>query len=453
MMSLPSRSRSLREPQKKVESIPVRTSILYTGSFKSADIVPLLQKAGQTHHRSSATASAIPERAKTKSLLPQRRPSGLGNGDGNSTSRPNTRPPSTHQQSPSKGSTTPSMSEASLRKPSIPPPRSDRSTPSIRRPSTAAISSMKTSTTPRHSSRQIVHAQASKISGKEAPPNNKPINKPKPSASTLRAGNDHQQSNTTNSLIPSSWPEIAALQTELLQLHLFHSSMLHRNIEWQNNAEKNLHQKYNDLVHAYKSALAVEKEAQRCWNYQALAAWMDSSARQGFSQQIQALSNVIQDVSDIRTSSRYANVTSTFEDWIQMTENIRKDRDDHSMTKGSTIAFIDPLDPSWKEDVSLLTSKLELCNRRLQTLDIMQSRQTHDMLVNHHASSALVRILLGLGEMMVLMVEDLNAMRLLEREIMSSEKSWMRSRSDQLLAVSSHRDLREHRVGVWMRND
>ena len=444
-MPVPSRSRSLRGPQKQVVYYTRCACnkwscvVLLTCEAKTTEIPR------STHRPAASTASAIPERAKitagTKSLLPQRRTSNLRE----ASSKPRPRPPVERRQpSPSK-EPEPSKSPPLVRSPektSLPLPRVDWSAPLVRPPSTSVGTGLKKASHSRHQSQtQVSRGQTTtglNARQGELPPPNKATKIPPVTSSDSKPP-----------LISSSWPEVTALQTELLQLHLFHSSYLHRNLEWQTNAETNLRQKYDHLAQAYRATLAEEKETQRQANYHALAAWIDASHRDrgwdGSSDQIQTLSSVVQDVSDISAGSKYGQLVGIFEDWIQEADTIRRERrNDHSRTKIKNISsFIDPLPPSWKNDVSLLATKLELCVRRLQSLDILQSGET--AILNSNAS--LVRILLGFGEIITLMVEELSVMGTLESDLVRSERAWVNRCTEEL--VSSPPDLSEDRVGIW----
>lgn len=274
----------------------------------------------------------------------------------------------------------------------------------------------------------------------------KKITRPSPTTASVPNGREEP----SVALISSSWPEIAALQTELLQLNLFHSSYLQRNIEWRTHAETSLRENYDHIANTYRSTVAEEKETQRRLNFQALSVWIESARKdrgwEGFSEQIQTLSSIVQDVSDISANSgKYAHVIRVFEDWFQNAGEIRKDRDNSDQMKrtNGNAMFINPLDTSWKRDLYLVTSKLELCARRLQSLDILQGESE----VLNYSGSALVRILLGLGEMITLMVEELDTMRMIENDIIRSERAWVTQRTEQL--ASSPPDLREDRVGIW----
>lgn len=254
-------------------------------------------------------------------------------------------------------------------------------------------------------------------------------------------------SGTDNLLIPTSWPDIAALQTELLQLSLFHSSSLQQHAEWKAESESRLRKKYDAVADQYRSILVEEKSRQHQLNLQSLACWLQNSREHqgphGFSEQIQIFSQVLQEISDLGitgTSGRYTKAVTIFEDWFQQVEYIRHQRESTGTFDGTT--FIDPLDKPWKEEVHALHAKLELCARQLQSLDILGFGEVEQL-----PQSTLTRVAQGLAESIQLMLQEIRAMRTLEVEVVRSERECVRRIASEL--TGSRREMSAPRVGVW----
>ncbi|KKK23116.1 hypothetical protein AOCH_007457 [Aspergillus ochraceoroseus] len=258
-------------------------------------------------------------------------------------------------------------------------------------------------------------------------------------------------SDVASSLIPSSWPEIAALQTELLQLSLLHESSLRQNTAWETGAEAQLRSKYDLVAADYRGILGAENESQRKVNGQALQYWLknahERNGQQGFAEQIQLLSRVAQEVYDLSDGlgGRYAVVVLEFENWFQRVEELRNAR---LLQVGGLgpVVFIDPLDHAWKEEVNTLIMKLELASRQLQSLDILGYREEELL-----GSSALLRTAKGLDEMTRLMVEELNAIRKIEIDTVKSEEMWVSQLAQQLTAPRQQQDEKVPRTGMWRR--
>lgn len=294
------------------------------------------------------------------------------------------------------------------------------------------------------------------------PPNTKPI---QPDATPkLRAGfSTYQQQNSpkkptkpptptpgetpaSGALISTTWPDIAALQTELLQLSLFHSSALERHAEWKAESESQLRMKYDAVAGQYRSTQRDDKMRQYKLNVQALESWLqnchDHNGQQGFPEQIQVLSQVLQEVSDLScpATGRYDRTVATFEDWFDRAENIRGRRETSQVLDG--IDYIDPLDRTWKEDVQSLQAKLELCARQLQTLDILGFGE-----VERLEHSALTRVAQGLVEYIQLQMQEIRAMRTVETEMIRSEREIVAQLATQLTSIPPSGT--RTRVGVW----
>ncbi|CAG7991497.1 unnamed protein product, partial [Penicillium nalgiovense] len=254
------------------------------------------------------------------------------------------------------------------------------------------------------------------------------------------------ESQPGNMLIPSSWPDIAALQTELLQLSLFHSNSLQSHAEWKSDSESRLRKKYDSVASQYRLVLADETQRQCHLNVQALGLWLSNCHEHrgphDFSEQVQILSRVLQDVSDMIAGSRgaqYSQAVKIFEEWLNQAEVINHSREPGCVDAG---AFIDPLARSWKESLHTLNVRLELCGRELQVLDILGFGQ-----VERLEQSSLVRVARNLAELIQLMIQEIRAMQALEEEVVRSERDSVSRLATQL--AGSMRETRAPRVGAW----
>jgi hypothetical protein len=281
--------------------------------------------------------------------------------------------------------------------------------------------------------------RARALSTYQRPPSPKKFSKPP----TPTPGVEPQPGNL---LIPSSWPDIAALQTELLQLSLFHSNSLQSHAEWKSDSESRLRNKYDSVASQYRVVLADETRRQCHLNVQALGLWLSNCREHrgphDFSEQIQILSRVLQDVSDMVAGSRgaqYSQAVETFEDWLNQAELISQKREPGCLDVG---AFINPLGRSWKESLHNLNVRLELCVRELQVLDILGFGQ-----VERLEQSALARVAKNLVELIQLMTQEIRAMQTLETEVVRSERNAVSLLATQL--VGSMRERRAPRIGAW----
>ena len=285
-----------------------------------------------------------------------------------------------------------------------------------------------------------VQRQKAQLNTYQRPPSPKKSAKPAPNSSA----------DPDPSMFPSSWPEIAALQTEMLQLSLLHSSSVQRNAECQRESENNLRRKYESVAGAYRAILADERERQRRLNNRALSLWNKNSHerkdRQGFPEQIQLLSRVAHKVSNLSDKEgRYTLAIREFEKWLQSAEETRKSRSHPETSVADPIVFIDPLDHSWKEELNALTMDVELCSRQLESLDILGYGEMEDL-----RESALVRIAQGLRDMVDMMIREIQTIRRIEADMVKYERTWV-SQLTERLVESQYPSESSLRVGIWKR--
>lgn len=181
-------------------------------------------------------------------------------------------------------------------------------------------------------------------------------------------------------------------------------------------------------------------------NAQALNVWVqnchDHRGPHEFPEQVQIFSQILQEISDLETrgvSGRYSQAVETFELWFEQAKLVRHDR----VYSGSDISFIDPLDQTWKEELHALHAKLELCQRQLLSLDILGFGE-----VERLEQSALTRVSQSLNESIQLMMQEINAMRTLEAELVRSEREAV---SELVKKLPSTRDAGTPHIGIWNR--
>ncbi|KAL4979443.1 hypothetical protein BDW66DRAFT_127446 [Aspergillus desertorum] len=265
----------------------------------------------------------------------------------------------------------------------------------------------------------------------------------KPSAPKPATGPDQ-----ASLLIPSSWPEVAALQTELLQLSLLHQSLQQRNDQWERDAEAHIRRRFNSVAGDYKTILDEEKESQRKLNGQALHYWFKNSGehdgRRKFAEQVQLLSQVVQEVYSLSDShGRYTMTILEFEKWLQEVEGTQAARA-HVGQGGED--FIDPIRRVWREETNALIMKLELASRQLQSLDVLGYGNVEAL-----SGSALLRTAKSLGDLVCQMVEELGVIRKIEADIVKSETTRVSHLAQQLVEMRPREEPAMPRTGVWKR--
>lgn len=382
----------------------------------------------------------------------------------NSTKPPlSTAPPSPRKQPTARTPTQPTPRPSSPKKTTMPPPPRPARSASLRQPANntrpGVGSQVETRGHARHRSQMVsgtvkktqadsataataqkAKAQFSTYQQHYSP--KKPVAKPPtPTPGT------HSSLAADGLLIPASWPDITALQTELLQLSLLHSNSLQRQADWKVESETRLHKKYDAVADQYRSTLGHEKQRQTHINMQALGYWAQNCqghhGSSDFSQQIQIMSQILQEVSDLisQVHGRYTRAVETFEAWFYEAKNIRSHRESSGID--DRVVFIDPLDHTWKEELHALKAKLDLCMRQLGSLDVQAFTRVEGL-----EQSALVRVTQGLYESTQLMIQEIHSMQTTESEIIRAEREQISQLAAGLANV--HRATLQPRAGLWM---
>lgn len=232
------------------------------------------------------------------------------------------------------------------------------------------------------------------------------------------------------------------LQTELLHLHLYHSSSLQQHNEWQTESEAQLRKKYNSVAQTYRSIVHDEQYRQRCLNGQALSVWLGnvSHTSSSTSDQIAHLSQIIQEVTDLTDPimGEYTQLLQTFDAWFHKADEIRKIRRQLDADAASgLLVFIDPLDDyTWRDGLEALSLKIDHCMRQLQSLDILG--HLGDVSSTGIApSSALVRTMCGLDELLLGLSKEIAAVKRIEKDIVKAERAWVTKITEQFCSDAS----------------
>ncbi|KAH1302239.1 hypothetical protein KXX11_003109, partial [Aspergillus fumigatus] len=174
-------------------------------------------------------------------------------------------------------------------------------------------------------------------------------------------------------------------------------------------SEEQLQTKYDAVAKTYRAMVGEEKKRQRLLNGQALNRWLENASEHGgrpnFAAQIQAFSQLVQEVCDLTDSleGKYTMLVQKFEEWFRKVQAIESMRLHRQQGDANHVVFIDPLDRVWKDEVHVMIVKLEQGLRQLQSLDITDYDGPEPAL----ADAALVRTAKGLDVMIASMVDEL----------------------------------------------
>lgn len=265
-------------------------------------------------------------------------------------------------------------------------------------------------------------------------------------------------------VMPASWPEIAMLQTELLHLHLYYSSSLQQDHEWQSESEAQLRQKYDSVAQTYQSLVHDEQHRQRCLNGHALSVWLANLEPTASStpDQIAHFSQIIQDVTDLTdpVTGEYTRLLQMFDAWFHKADEIRKCRRQLDADAASgLLVFIDPLDDhDWRSGIDAVALKIEHCSRQLHSLDILghlgDFSAARSGSGSQQSASALVRTVRGLDDLLSGLSKEIAAVKRTERDIVRAERAWVTKiteqfGSDESLASGLARREKRSGAALW----
>ncbi|KAK0646583.1 hypothetical protein B0T16DRAFT_429392 [Cercophora newfieldiana] len=215
--------------------------------------------------------------------------------------------------------------------------------------------------------------------------------------------------------------ETARLQTELLQLHLMHRSAATVTAQWRASARAKLGSQLAVLLAQDQAVAAAEREIQEERNVKALLEWGGADGR-GLEEKVQVLDAVLSSLWAMGESGgRYARVVRGFEKWIVRVERVVQARNrvgglDGLVESGEEV-LVGEMDSVWKEEVRVLGRRLEEVRRGLKGLLDGGGEES---------GGSLERIVRGCEVLVEGMVEELEVMLGIEREVVREEMAWVR---------------------------
>lgn len=250
----------------------------------------------------------------------------------------------------------------------------------------------------------------------------------------LSATNKHGGSHDLSS-------EDIQIQTELIQLHLLLRSATEVQHLWERSAKLCL-QSHFELVRKKHIELDLRIRSQQASkNHSALVAWCDAMSRLELAEKLQLLSHTALDISTLlEPGGRVMRVLDSFERWFSRAHRISNSRKMPPGSVGWGLEFIESIGDDWKLEVATLEMKLASYSRELRNV------------VMPPADSNLACFLLSFQKFVGNLLEELDVIRGIERDLMVEEITWIESAilklppdaDDSLKPLSSSSDQ-----GVW----
>lgn len=204
------------------------------------------------------------------------------------------------------------------------------------------------------------------------------------------------------------------IQTELIQLHILLRSAIEVQHLWERSAKLCL-QSHFELVRKKHVELDLRvKSEQASKNHAALVAWCDAMSRLELAEKLQLLSHSVLDISTLlEPGGRFMCVLDSFERWFSRVRHIRKSRKMSSGSVGWGLEFIESIEDDWKLEVATLEMKLASYSRELRNV------------VMPPADSNLACFLLSFQKFVGNLLEELDVIRGIERDVMAEEATWI----------------------------
>ncbi|KAF2438792.1 hypothetical protein P171DRAFT_156513 [Karstenula rhodostoma CBS 690.94] len=211
-------------------------------------------------------------------------------------------------------------------------------------------------------------------------------------------------------------PEIVALQSELLQLHLLHEPSALSMRQWELSAQKVLRIKFDEVASLNQVMQEKERFGQEQKNILALREWNGSNALSGLVAHIQALSAPLHELpSLLDPGGRFFHLVEAFGKWLSQADQVWSDRGG-SGGHGGTMQSLVGLGDAWKEEHAAMTRKLMAFSRHLDSLPPTVPGSSIAHIVSR--CQALVEGLLS----------ELQIMQATEANVVSREEHWVEER-------------------------
>jgi hypothetical protein len=234
------------------------------------------------------------------------------------------------------------------------------------------------------------------------------------------------------------------LQTELLQLSVLRDASWDVQRAWEASAKRSLQHKFRELAAMHADLSAQEQEVQEQVNLRALQEWTHGTQSVGLAEQMQLLGSILQELPSLsEIGGRYGRLLTGFDEWAGLVQGIWEARDGGIQGTDSNASggVAEGLGEEWKAETAALTRKIHGLSREAGQLADAQSGSTVDGLVR------CCRALLG-G-----MLEELQLMQAIEREVAGREREWVEAGLERLSQdlAGVQRPLHDDDGELWWR--
>jgi hypothetical protein len=211
-------------------------------------------------------------------------------------------------------------------------------------------------------------------------------------------------------------PEVIAIQSELLQLHLLHEGSALTTRQWEQSAKNTLRRKFDEAASLYEVMRENERFGQEQKNILALREWNGANSMSGLVEHIQALSGPLHELpSLLDPGSRLDHLVKDFSSWTTVVKEVWAARS--SLQNDSTASkSLDCLGKAWDLENASLTRKLTAFLRHLDGLP----QPAH--------GSSIANIVSACKQLLGGLLAELQVMTAIEAAVVNREKQWVEDR-------------------------
>jgi hypothetical protein len=165
-------------------------------------------------------------------------------------------------------------------------------------------------------------------------------------------------------------PGIRLLRDELLQLQLMHSGSQATLRQFESDARLKLESRFNALTNQNEAILALEKHRDRCTSHTALRAWLPEGD-EARDNKLQQLATCLRDLDSLTAENgAYSSSMNEFQTWFEHMIIAIDTRTPSQETTNEKLLFVEPIDPSWLQEVARIQRKLENLRQTLHDLGV-----------------------------------------------------------------------------------
>ncbi|KAF2867983.1 hypothetical protein BDV95DRAFT_455317, partial [Massariosphaeria phaeospora] len=224
-------------------------------------------------------------------------------------------------------------------------------------------------------------------------------------------------------------PEIATLQTELLQLHVLHETSAQSVSRWERSAKSALHNRFNEVASLYQIMRKSERQGQEQKNIRALHEWDSGNSAYGLVKHIHILSGPLHELPPlVESGGRFQRLAEDFDRWLSWVKEVWDAREGYKEGRGDLVSA-EGLGDSWQAEIATLTRKLTTFSRDLERL------------TQPPRESSIANAITACKELLDGILEELQIMQAIELGVVAKEKEWIEAR---LHAIA--RDIGAHLV-------